>query len=462
MNEGYERLFECSHDEVVGKTSIELGLWADPNDRQRMADMVEKEGKVEGLELALRTRKGRDLVVRTNVLPVTVAGTSYLVYALADITERKQVEEQLALLKHSIDVNSDGVYWMDSDNICTYANDAGCEAVGYARDELIGRPASLLNPRATPEALKYLWERLRSDGFFVTESVHRRKDGSEFPVEITVTYVQFSGKEYNCGFARDITQRKAQERERARLGEQLVQAQRMEAVGRLAGGVAHNFNNILTALIGYCELLLTKLPENADGHEEAEQIKLAAEHAASVTRELLVFSRREAGRRVKLDLNAVVVQTRLLLRELIRSDIHIVTGLAPVVQPVEADRGQIEQVLINLVINASDAMPDGGSIAIETADVELGEQLVAGSVVLEPGRYVTLTVKDGGIGMDEETKARIFEPFFSTKKPEQGSGLGLATVYGIVEESGGKILVDSKPNAGTKITIYLPALPSRG
>lgn len=236
----------------------------------------------------------------------------------------------------------------------------------------------------------------------------------------------------------------------------------MEAVGRLAGGVAHNFNNILTALIGYCELLLTKLPEGADGHQEAEQIKLAADHAALVTRELLLFSRREAGRHVKLDLNTVVVQTRLLLRELIRSDIQIVTALAPTVALVKADRSQIEQVLINLIINASDALPNGGAIAIDTADVELGEQLVEGGAVLEPGRYVALTVKDGGIGMDEETKVRIFEPFFSTKTPEQGSGLGLATVYGIVEESGGKILVDSKPNTGTKITIYLPALPGRG
>jgi PAS domain S-box-containing protein len=365
------------------------------------------------------------------------------------------------MFKHSLDVHRDGSYWMDSDDRFFYVNDAACKAVGYEREELIGQPLTLINPRATPGAMKNVWERLRADGFFSIESVHRRKDGSEFPVEVTSSYVQFGGKEYHCGFARDISERKQQELDRARLAEQLIQAQKMEAVGRLAGGVAHNFNNILTALVGYCELLLAKLPEDADGHFEAEQIKRATEHATSVTRELLLFSRREAGKPVNLDLNTVVVQTRLLLHQLLRSDIEIVTALAPTVAPVRADRSQIEQVLINLVLNASDAMPNGGAVALETGGVEIEQELVEHGVTLAPGRYVTLTVKDSGVGMDEEIKARIFEPFFSTKGDEKGTGLGLSTVYGIIEESGGRIVVDSKPNAGTRFTIYLPALSLR-
>ena len=310
--------------------------------------------------------------------------------------------------------------------------------------------------------MKIVWEKLRSEGSYTAETVHRRKDGSEFPAEITSTYVQFGGEEFNCGFAHDISERKRAEEERALLARQLQQAQKMEAVGRLAGGVAHSFNNILTALGGYCELLLAKLPEGSDGRLEAEQIKRASDHAASITRELLLFSRREAARKVRLDLNTVVVQTQLLLRELIRGDIKIVTALAPVVPLVLADHSQIEQVLINLVVNASDAMPKGGVIAIETSDLETGEPLLKGDATLAAGRYVALVVKDSGSGMDESTLAHIFEPFFSTKGPETGTGLGLATVYGIVEESGGHIHVDSKPGSGTRFTIFLPALPARG
>jgi PAS domain S-box-containing protein len=359
-------------------------------------------------------------------------------------------------------MHSDAAYWMDSENRCFYVNDAACAAVGYTREELIGKPASFLNPQATPEALKAVWERLRTDGFFFTESVHRRKDGSEFPVEMMATYVQFGGKEYNCGFARDVSERKQQERELALLTEKLAQAEKMETVGRLAGGVAHNFNNILTALIGYCELLLAKLPEGADGHQEAEQIKRAADHAASVTRELLLFSHREAGKRVRLDLNAVVMQTGPLLRQLIRSDIELTTALAPTIALVTADRDQIEQVLVNLVLNARDAIRGGGKITIATGDVKLAEEMIKGNFSLSPGHYVTLSVKDSGVGMDEDTKARVFEPFFTTKGTGLGTGLGLSTIYGIVEDSGGLILVDSKPNAGTKLTIYLPALSGRG
>jgi len=462
VNREYERMFECSYDDVVGKSSIELGLWADSKDRQLLIDLIEKDGKVEDLDLAMRTRSGRELTVRTNALPLTIGGSQFLVFALADISEREHIEEQLEMLKHSIDTHPDGVYWLDANGEFVYVNEAGCRAVGYSLEELLGKPVSLVNPTATPERMKTVWEKLRSERFYTSESVHRRKDGSEFPAEITSTYVQFGGREFNCGFARDLSEQKRAQEERALLAKQLQQAQKMEAIGRLAAGVAHSFNNILTALGGYCELLLAKLPEGSDCRPEAEQIKRASDHAASITRELLLFSRREAARRVRLDLNTVVVQTQLLLRELIRGDIKILTALAPVVPPVLADRSQIEQVLVNLVVNASDAMPTGGVIAIETADLELGEPLLAGVATLDAGRYVALVVKDSGSGMDERTLAHIFEPFFSTKTPDRGTGLGLATVYSIVEESGGHIHVDSKPNAGTKFTIFLPVAPARG
>jgi len=459
VNEEFERLLEFKYDDVIGKTSTEIGLLADPKDRQRIVDLIRRDGKVEGLELALRTRSGRELKTRANIVPLTIGGSRYLVYAPADI----HTDEQVEVLTHWIDAHSDSAFWIGTDNNFVYVSDVGCRTVGYKRDELIGKPAILVNPKATPERMKDIWEMLRRDGSFAFESVHRRKDGSEFPVDLMATHVWSGGKEYFCGFAHDISERKRAQEERALLTKELQQAQKMEAIGRLAGGVAHNFNNILTALIGYCELLLLKLPEGSDCRPEAEQIKRAADHAASVTRELLVFSRREVGRPARLDLNIVVVQTQLLLRELVRSDIKIATALAPVVPLVMANRGQIEQVLTNLVVNATDAMPNGGVIGVETADLEIDTPLpVAGGTTLEPGRYVTLVVKDSGVGMNEETLSHLFEPFFTTKGPEIGTGLGLATVYGIVEDSEGRITVESEPTKGTSVTIYFPALPARG
>ena len=461
-NHAFEELAGYSREEIEGKNWFEILV---PNDRY--PEVWEEFQRFSAGEIPVRsetpilTKAGEERYIlwrKSNLqLNNEIVG---MVSIGIDITERRRAEEQISLLKHSLDMHSDGAYWMDSDNRCFYVNDAACAAVGYTREELIGKPASFLNPRATPETLKGIWEQLRTDGFFFVESVHRRKDGSEFPVEIMATYVQFGGKEYNCGFARDVSERKQQERARALLTEKLAQAQKMETVGRLAGGVAHNFNNILTALIGYCELLLVKLPEGADGHQEAEQIKRAADHAASVTRELLLFSHREAGKLVCLDLNAVIVQTKPLLHQLIRSDIELTTALTPTVALVAADRGQIEQVLVNFVLNARDAMPEGGKIAIATGNVEIEEETIEGNFSLSPGHYVTLSVEDSGVGMDEDTKARIFEPFFTTKSTGLGTGLGLSTIYGIVEDSGGSISVDSKPNVGTTLTIYLPALPA--
>jgi PAS domain S-box-containing protein len=464
VNRAFEELAGYSREDLEGKNWFEILA-----PRNRYPEIWEEFQRLTAGEIPVRsenpilTKAGEERYIlwrkRSLHRDNEIVGT---VSIGIDISERRRAEEQIALLTHSLDMHSDAAYWMDSENRCFYVNDAACAAVGYTREELIGKPASFLNPQATPEALKAVWERLRTDGFFFTESVHRRKDGSEFPVEMMATYVQFGGKEYNCGFARNISERKQQERELALLTEKLAQAEKMETVGRLAGGVAHNFNNILTALIGYCELLLAKLPEGADGHQEAEQIKRAADHAASVTRELLLFSHREAGKRVRLDLNAVVMQTGPLLRQLIRSDIELTTALAPTIALVTADRDQIEQVLVNLVLNARDAIRGGGKITIATGDVKLAEEMIKGNFSLSPGHYVTLSVEDSGVGMDEDTKARVFEPFFTTKGTGLGTGLGLSTIYGIVEDSGGLILVDSKPNAGTRLTIYLPALSSRG
>jgi len=243
-------------------------------------------------------------------------------------------------------------------------------------------------------------------------------------------------------------ERKRAERALRRSEEQLRQAQKMEAVGRLAGGIAHDFNNLLTVISSYSDLVLEELALDDPKRDDVEQIRKAAQGAAALTRHLLAFSRQEVLEPQILDLKATVTGTKKLLRRLIGADVEVTTSLAPDLGAVKADPGQLEQIIINLAINARDAMPEGGRLAIDACNVE--------NAPARPGRYVMLALSDTGIGMDDETKARIFEPFFTTKESGKGTGLGLATVYGIVKRAGGFISVESEPGRGTSFKIYLP------
>ena len=237
---------------------------------------------------------------------------------------------------------------------------------------------------------------------------------------------------------------------------QLAMSQRMEAVGRLAGGVAHDFNNILTAISGYADLLLADLPESDHRRRDVEEILQAAQRAATLTRQLLAFSRRQVLQPKVIDLNALVRNIEKMLRRLIGEDILFATVLHPRLGNVRADPGQLEQVIVNLAVNSRDAMPDGGRLTIETRNVELDDSYTSDRPTVKPGPYVLLSVSDTGVGMDHETKSRIFEPFFTTKVRGKGTGLGLATVYGIVQQTGGHILPYSEPGKGTTMRVYLP------
>jgi len=238
--------------------------------------------------------------------------------------------------------------------------------------------------------------------------------------------------------------------------EHLRQSQKIEAVGRLAGGVAHDFNNLLTAILGYSQLLRSSLRPEDPRHHSAEEIQRAAERAAGLTRQLLAFSRKQVLEPKVVSLNGVVVDMLEMLRRLIGEHIELVTVLAPDLGQVRADPSQVEQVILNLALNARDAMPEGGRLVIATAEMEHHEDSPADHEGLDAGRYVTLSVQDSGVGMDEETRQRIFEPFFTTKEVGKGTGLGLATVYGIVKQSGGYIWVESEPGTGARFTISLP------
>jgi two-component system cell cycle sensor histidine kinase/response regulator CckA len=276
-----------------------------------------------------------------------------------------------------------------------------------------------------------------------------RLDGTIVPAEATASVVEIGGKPFVVGLVRDVSERNA-------MAEQLRMAQKMEAVGQLAGGVAHDFNNLLTAILGYSQLLAPELRGNPEHFSAIEEIRKAGERAAGLTRQLLAFSRKQMLELRVLDLNEIVHHIQEMLSRLIGEDIQVVMNLDPALSSVRADAGQIEQVIMNLAVNARDAMPRGGQISLETANVELDETYAQTHVPVQPGPYVMLAVSDTGVGMDRETRERIFEPFFTTKEKGHGTGLGLSTVYGIVKQSGGYIWVYSEPGRGTSFKIYLP------
>ena len=328
-------------------------------------------------------------------------------------------------------------------------NHAFLQMLGYQRHDVIGRTAVELGIWADPEDRDRMLQILSSSS--VSKGIHTRLraiSGEIREASVSAEVIDVNGVPCMLAVTQDVT-------EARRLENQLRQAQRMGAVGRLAGGVAHDFNNILTVIMGYSELALYRLGSNHGVSKHLGEIKMAAERAASLTRQLLAFSRQQVLFPRILDLNSVVNNlTRMLLR-LIGEDISL-SFKAGAVGNIKADLGQVEQILMNLVVNARDAMPQGGTISIETSRVDLEDGYVDSHLSVQPGRYVMLSVSDTGCGMDEKTVPHIFEPFFTTKGPGQGTGLGLSIVYGIVKQSEGYIWVYSEPDRGTTFKIYFP------
>jgi PAS domain S-box-containing protein len=367
--------------------------------------------------------------------------------------ERQRGEARLrAIVRAALDAH----VTMDATGTITGWNPQAETVFGWPAAEVLGRPlAEIVIPPARREAH---WNGLRH--FLTTgagpilnqriELTAIRKDGREFPVELAITPIRVGGDDWSfSAFVRDITERKL-------LQQQLIQSQKMEAVGRLAGGVAHDFNNLLTAIFGYADLLAEELAPDHPGRADLNEIRTATTRAAALTRQLLAFSRQQVLQPVVLNLNDMVENIEKMLRRILGEDVELHTALAPNLANTRADPGQIEQVIMNLAVNARDAMPTGGKLTIETANVELDAAYAKQHQPVIPGHFVMLAVSDTGIGMDDATKARIFEPFFTTKEVGKGTGLGLATVYGIVKQSGGYVWLYSEPGKGAAFKIYLP------
>lgn len=350
----------------------------------------------------------------------------------------------LALL---VDNASDAIVVIDDERRIIDVNPAASMLLGLPRDELRGRAIDDSLPSEDASRLAESWPSLIREGKGRGEFTVVDLDGARRDVEYSATANFLSGR--HVALLRDVT-------ERRQLEIQLRQAQRLESVGRLAGGVAHDFNNLLMVISGYAQLIQSDLEADDSHRDDLDEILRAAGRSAELTRQLLAFSRQQVLQPRALDLNGVVTAIGPMLCRVIGEDVALETVLAPDLGVVLADPGQLEQVLMNLVVNARDAMPEGGQITIETANVELDAAYAQTHAAVKPGSFVLLAVSDTGVGMDAETQRQLFEPFFTTKPASEGTGLGLATVYGIVKQSGGSIWAYSEPGLGSTFKIYLP------
>ncbi|MGZ6970168.1 MAG: ATP-binding protein [Thermoanaerobaculia bacterium] len=374
--------------------------------------------------------------------------------AVKDVAGHKRVEEEVrhseqrirALIENAIDA----IYVLNPDGTVLEVNRAAEMLQGRPRAEIIGSPLmEAVSPEEREKVGKAFQETLSHGSIHGLETLAFRADGKSVPIEISASVVQVGDRHLVNAIVRDVSARHQTE-------EQLRQSQRMEAIGQLAGGVAHDFNNLLTVIIGYTELLALRADIQAAARGEIGEIRNAAERAAVLTRQLLTFSRKQVLEPVVFSINELIVNLEKMLGRLIGEHLNLVTRLDPFLGNVCADRGQLELVIMNLAVNARDAMPNGGRLTIETANADLDGSYAQGHVTVQPGPYVMVAVSDTGTGMDAETQARIFEPFFTTKEKGKGTGLGLSTVYGIVKQSEGNIWVYSEPGKGTTFKVYLP------
>ena len=477
VNSQAEELFGYGRDQLVGQP-VEMLVperYRGPHyqHRQSFAKAPKSRRMGAGLDLYGRRQNGSEFPVEISLSPMTLEnGMLAVLSAIRDISDRKRIEAELrqahqrleqrtaeqlgeyrSRLASIVDSSEDAIIGKDRDGTIISWNKSAERIYGYRAEEVIGKPIAVLAPKDRLQEIPRILERIRrGERIEHYETVRVTKDGRHLDVSISISPLHNATGQIvgASAIARDITAQKRTEH-------QLRQAQKMEAIGRLAGGVAHDFNNILGIITACTEFLRDRIAPSNGPEQYLDNIREAAERGTSLTRQLLAFSRRQAIQPRILDVNERLKEISRLLRPLMGDDVEVVIRTKSPLALVEADPNQLDQVVLNLAVNARDAMLHGGKFILETDTVELNESFARQHRPMTPGKYVMLAVSDNGSGMDEATVSRIFEPFFTTKEAGKGTGLGLATVYGIVKQSGGHIWVDSQPGRGTTFRIYLPS-----
>jgi two-component system cell cycle sensor histidine kinase/response regulator CckA len=462
FNKAAEDMFGCPAWEALGKP---LDRFLPPHCREHHQEHIQRFGEAgittrsmlsPGILAGLRAN-GEEFPIEATISQVQVAGQKLYTVILRDITGRMRYEETLrdseARFRSIYEQAAVGISQIGLDGRLLMVNAALCNMLGFEESELLGRKIEdITHPDDHARETALLNAMLRENRHsYELEKRYRHRDGSLVWVHVASSMVSGPAGEplYRISVIQNLTERKRAE-------DMLKQAQKMEAIGRLAGGVAHDFNTLLNVMLGYSELLLSELPEGDERRERVLQIKNSADAGAMLTRQLLAFSRKQASAEEVLDLREVAAKMTPILERLLRDDIELTVKCGAQPCPVKVDPGQIQQLVLNLAANAGDAMPDGGQLNIEVRSVELDDTYIRQHPTLQVGRYAMLAISDSGTGMDAETVAHIFEPFFTTKDAGKGTGLGLATVYGIAKRNGGDIWVYSELDVGTIFKVLLP------
>jgi len=448
-------------EELLGKSFNETLL--SPNNPATLTKDIYESFRSEGQwrgECLYRRKDGTDMPVSLSLSVLRndeglVTGAFAIVQ---DITERRRLEERLVRLAYAVENNREMVCMTDESGRASFVNPALLQATGFREEELLGKgfDETIFSPNNPPALQDEIRNGIAREGKWRGEALQRRKNGTDLPVSLSISVIRDREGRGTGAFAvaQDITERRS-------LEDQLRRAQKMEAVGQLAGGIAHDFNNLLMVILGYAGDLTERLDPSDPIYRKAQEISKAGQRAASLTRQLLAFGRKQVLEPKVLNLNSVVGDLKKMLGRLISEDIELVAELETELGQVKADQGQIEQVIVNLAVNARDAMPEGGKLLIQTSNVEVDEEFARQHPPMTTGLYVRLAVRDTGIGMDAETQSHIFEPFFTTKERGKGTGLGLATVYGVVKQSGGFIWVYSEPGKGSTFEVLLPRINAK-